>query len=100
VSLSDRINDDDMLKLDDGSEVLLLEGDELKILPKNCKSFPCAGATIVWGKGHGRPAAIFITNAFGECVKSIRWNVLKGTRRPHVSDTCDVKQEIPPPTKG
>ena len=96
VSLSTRISDSDVLTLDDGSQVALLEGDELKVLPKLCKDFPCAGATIVWGKGHGRPAAIFITNAYGECVRAIRWNILKGSRRPDVSDSCSVKDPIPP----
>ena len=95
VGLSDRVSDSDMLKLDDGTELLLVEGDEIKILPKNCKSFPCAGATIIWGKGHQRPMAIFITNAFGECVKGIRWGVLKGTSRPDVTDTCSFKDPIP-----
>jgi hypothetical protein len=88
VGLSDRISDLDVLKLDDGSEVLLVEGDEIKVISKKCLNFPCAGATIIWDKGHTRPLAIFITNAYGECVKGIRWNVLKGSRRPDVTETC------------
>jgi hypothetical protein len=96
VGLSDRIDDLDMLTLDDGSKVALLEGDEIRIISKKCLNFPCAGATILWGKGNGHPRAIFITNAFGECVKAIRWNVLKGSRRPDVSETCSVKDPEPP----
>jgi hypothetical protein len=87
--LSDRIGDTDVLKLDDGSEALLVEGDELKLSTKLCKT-TCPGATIFWGKGHGHPLAIFITNGSGECVKAIRWSELKGTRRPDVSDQCVI----------
>ena len=99
VSLSDRISDLDVLKLDDGTEVLLLEGDEIKVISKKCLNFPCAGATIVWGKGNGHPWSITITNAWGECVRSIRWNVLKGTRRPYVSGVCSIKEDPDGPQK-
>jgi len=92
TSLSDRIDDTDVLTLDDGSMLTLLEGDVLKILPTNCKSFPCAGAVITWGKGHGHPLAIIIRNADGGCVKAIRWGQLKGTQRPLVNENCGGKE--------
>ena len=71
VLANQRITAEDVLTLDGGGQVALVEGDTLRIRKRTCRSYPCPGAEIQPRKGSNRPLAIRIYDGNGVCTRVI-----------------------------